>query len=101
MKKTTFILSALAALSFMSAPAFAEDGISGPKIFKKKCKMCHAMDRKRVGTKVSAMPTDAAVLKNSITNGKGRMPKFGHKLSSEEIDAVVAFLQESQAKLAE
>jgi mono/diheme cytochrome c family protein len=101
MKKVSYIIAALAALTMMSLPAFADDMPDGAKVFKKKCKMCHAINKKKVGPAVMNMNADAAVLKETITNGRKRMPKFGHKLSEQEIDALVAFLQENQAKVEE
>jgi hypothetical protein len=43
-------------------------------------------------THLSRFPTAAtstADLHNIITNGKGRMPKYANKLTSEEIDTLV------------
>jgi mono/diheme cytochrome c family protein len=37
-------------------------------------------------------------LRNMISNGKGRMPKYGGKLSPEEIDALVGQIKEARAK---
>ena len=35
---------------------------------------------------------------NMITNGKGRMPKYGGKLSPEEIDTLVRQIKEARGK---
>ncbi len=101
MKKTMSILAGLAALALVSSPAIASDMPDGAKLFKKKCKMCHAINKKKVGPMVASMNTDSEVLKTTITNGRKRMPKFGHKLSEAEIDAIVAFIQENQSQPAE
>ena len=98
MKKTMSILAGLAALALVSSPAIASDMPDGAKLFKKKCKMCHAINKRKVGPMVASMNTDSEVLKTTIVNGKKRMPKFGHKLSEEEIDAIVAFIQENQSQ---
>lgn len=37
-------------------------------------------------------------LRNMITNGKHRMPKFSGKLSSEEIDTLVSQIKSSGGK---
>lgn len=71
----------------------ASDMPDGAKVFSKKCKMCHAMDKKKVGPAVNAMNSDEEALRSVITHGQKRMPKFGHKLSGEEIDALVVFIQ--------
>ncbi len=101
MKKIVHTALALAALSLVAAPTWADDMPDGAKVFKKKCKMCHAIHKKKVGPMVASMNTAPEVLKTTITNGRKRMPKFGHKLSEAEIDAVVAFIQENQSQAAE
>jgi len=93
MKITAKILTALAIAGLLAAPAFAADG---PDIFKKKCAMCHKIDKKKVGPAVKAMNTDAEVLRSVISDGRKMMPKYSGKLSAEEIDAVVAYLKEQQ-----
>jgi len=90
MKKTFAIMIAAACLGLGSQAAIA--GPDGAKIFKKKCAMCHAIDKKKVGFAVKDMNKDNAVLKATVTNGRKLMPAFGKKLSAEEIDAVVEYL---------
>ncbi len=101
MKQMIHTALAFAALSLVAAPTWAGDMPDGAKVFKKKCQICHAVHKKKVGPMVVAMSTDPEVLKAVITKGKKRMPKFGHKLSEAEIDAVVAFIQENQSQAAE
>jgi len=96
MKKTFAIMIAAACLGLGSQAAIA--GPDGAKIFKKKCAMCHALDKKKTGPSVKDMNKDAAVLKAMVTDGKGMMPGFGKKkkLDAAEIDAVVAYLVANQ-----
>ncbi|MDQ6973033.1 MAG: cytochrome c [Mariprofundaceae bacterium] len=94
MKKTFAIMIAAACLGLGSQAAIA--GPDGAKIFKKKCAMCHKIDKKKVGPAVKDMNKDNAVLKATITNGRKMMPKFSKKLDAAEIDAVVAFLAENR-----
>jgi mono/diheme cytochrome c family protein len=96
MKKTFAILIAAGFLGLASQPAHATP--DGAAIFKKKCAMCHAIDRKKTGPAVKDMNKDAAVLKDVVTNGRAKtmMKGFDKKLSAEEIDAVVAFLVSQQ-----
>ena len=96
MKKTFAIMIAAACLGLGSQAAIA--GPDGAKIFKKKCAMCHALDKKKTGPAVKDMNKDAAILKAMVTDGKGMMPGFGvkNKLDAEEIDAVVAYLVANQ-----
>lgn len=93
MKKTVKVMMAFGLVSFLSAPALASDVPDGASLFNKKCKMCHALDRKKVGPAVKTMNFDAEALRSVITNGRKLMPKFGHKFSPEEIDSLVVFLQ--------
>ncbi len=74
------------------------------KIYSNDCQKCHEKDGK--GTKRGkklGVPNFADIewqdsvtdeqLINSITNGKKKMPKQGHKLSPEEIKAVVKYIR--------
>ncbi len=98
MKKIMQILMALAALGLLSSPAMASDVPDAANLFNKKCKMCHAMDKKKVGPAVNGMNVDATVLRDTITQGRKTMPEFGHRLSAEEIDALVVLIQDNHAK---
>ncbi len=81
-------------------PATLEDN----PVYKKDCAKCHGKTAEGrhfggpslVSDKTSAMSADD--LKNMITNGKGRMPKFAGKLSPEEIDALVQQIQAMKKK---
>ena len=101
MKKIIHATLALVALSLPAVPTWAGDMPDGAKVFQKKCSICHAMHKKKIGPMVASMNTDPEVLKTTITNGRKRMPKFGHRLSEAEIDALVAFIQENQSQEAE
>jgi len=92
MKKTFAILIAAGCLGLTTQTAVAAP--DGATIFKQKCAMCHAIDRKKVGIAVKDMNKDAAVLKDVVTNGRPKtmMKSFSKKLSPEDIDAVVAYL---------
>ncbi len=93
--KKLMSLSILAAV-FMAAPAsFAGNAEAGAKLFKK-CKMCHAVDRKKMGPSVKSMSQDEAFLKLTITEGRKRMPSFKKKFNEEEIDNLVAYLRSQQ-----
>jgi cytochrome c2 len=96
MKNIAKIFAAVAVIGMLATPAVASDTPDGAKIFSKKCKMCHKIDKKKVGPAVKAMNQDAEVLRSVIADGRKMMPKYSGKLSAEEIDAVVAFLKENQ-----
>ena len=87
----------MVAVSFMAVPIVSADS-GGSKLFKKKCKACHAVDKKKSGPALTAMSQDANQLRDVITNGgKKRMMKaYGKKLSAEEIDELVAYIRSKQ-----
>jgi len=97
MKKTFAIMIAAACLGLGSTAAIAGPD-EGAKLFKKKCAMCHAVDKKKTGPAVKDMNKDAAVLKDVVTNGRAStmMKPYGKKFNAEEIDSIVAFLVANQ-----
>ena len=97
MNRTMLCATIAAATLLGAAPALAAD-MPGKAIFGQRCSACHAIDHKKVGPAVKDMSKDAAVLKRFITDGKGMMPNFSHKLSAEQIDQVVAYLQSQESK---
>jgi len=77
--------------------AFAQTPASGTKltenpVYKEKCTKCHgkSAEGRHFGgpSLISEKAAAASVedLRNMIANGKGRMPKYAGKLTSEEID---------------
>ena len=86
---------------FVVPAVFAADGAA---TFKAKCAMCHGADGKGqtpigksknlkdLGSPEVQKLTDAQ-LTDITTNGKGGMPAYKGKLSTEEIAAVVAHLR--------
>jgi mono/diheme cytochrome c family protein len=74
-------------------------------LFEKKCATCHGKDGKSNTFKAkfnhARNLTDAKWqsevsderLFNSISNGKGKMPAWGKKLSEREIDSLVSFVR--------
>ena len=93
MGKFIKVIMAACIVGFSAQPAMASDVPDAAKLFNKKCKMCHALDKKKVGPAVKAMNSDPEALRSAITDGQKRMPKFGHKLSVEEIDGLVMYIQ--------
>ncbi|MDQ6967154.1 MAG: c-type cytochrome [Mariprofundaceae bacterium] len=93
MKKTIAASITLAVFALTSQTAMAGNDINAKKIFSKKCKMCHSLTRKKFGPAFKDMNKDPEVLLTTITNGRKAMPKFNKKLSSDEIAAMVSFIQ--------
>ena len=92
--------SALIALTFACAQTPPADStLITSQIYEKDCAKCHgkhATGRTFAGPslaseKVAAVSADD--LRNIITNGKGHMPKFTGKLTSDEIDTLVKQIQ--------
>jgi cytochrome c5 len=72
-----------------------DTGLTANPVFEKNCAKCHGKTGEGrhfggpplVSEKTAAASSDD--LRNIITNGKGRMPKYASKLTSEEIDTLV------------
>jgi mono/diheme cytochrome c family protein len=73
----------------------ADTTLTANPVFQKNCAKCHGKtaEGRRFGgpslssEKNAADPADG--LRNTITNGKGRMPKYVNKLTPEEIETLV------------
>ncbi|MGB8887261.1 MAG: cytochrome c [Candidatus Korobacteraceae bacterium] len=73
-------------------------------VFEKNCAKCHGKTAEGrhfggpalISEKVAAAPADD--LRNIITNGKGHMPKYTGKLTTEEIDTLVQQIKALNAK---
>ncbi len=96
MKKIVTAAITIAILGFGIQPAMAE--VNATKIFKKRCAMCHSLNRRKVGPAFIHMSTDPKVLKTTITDGHNIMPRFGGKLSVAEIEAMVSYIRSIHAK---
>ncbi len=89
---------AFAVVATMAMPLFAADGAA---TFKAKCAGCHGADGLKAMPAMGVKPLNSpdiqsqseAQLAATITNGKGKMPGFGGKLSPEEITAVTGFVK--------
>ena len=107
MKKN--VLYGLAVLLFFSVVQFNvsdtfADKIDYKKIYKNQCQKCHEKDGRgsKRGKKLGVpdftdgewqdSTTDTQMI-NTITNGKKKMPAQKHKLSPEEIKAVVKYIR--------
>jgi len=98
MNTTIKTLILMVAASFLAVPIATADSDPGKKLFKKSCKMCHAVDKKKTGPALTAMRQDADQLRDVITNGgqKKTMKAYGKKFSAEEIDSLVAYIRSKQ-----
>jgi len=94
--KTFWLTIALCSLFFaVSAAAQSETSLTTNPVYEKNCAKCHGKTATGrhfggpalVSEKVAAAsPED---LGNIIKNGKGHMPKYADKLTSDEIDGLV------------
>jgi len=96
MKKTILASITLALFALTSQTAMANNGINVEKIFSQKCKMCHSLTKKKMGPAFKSMSQDPKALLSAIADGRKMMPKFNKKLSSDEITAMVSFIQAQQ-----
>jgi mono/diheme cytochrome c family protein len=94
--------SMFSAISFSRSGAHAQDidsrsdaTLNANPVYQKQCAKCHGKSAagrhfggpSLVSPKIVAASTDD--LRNIINNGKGRMPKYGGKLSSDEINRLI------------
>ncbi len=93
MKTTIKMMMVAMVFGFSMQSAVASDAPDGAKLFDKKCKMCHGIEKKKMGPAAKAMNSDSDALRSAITDGQKRMPAFGKKLSADEINALVTFIQ--------
>ncbi len=79
----------------------SDEHLTPPELYRKYCARCHGADgtgnpkarREGLDLTVSEMVArqDRAAVFRRIADGYGLMPAFGHKLSREQIDGLVAF----------
>jgi len=90
------VSSAFLAISAASAQTPSSNAtLTANPVYQKNCKKCHGDSAEGrhfggpslVSEKTAALSNDD--LRNLITNGKGHMPKYGGKLTPEEIDTLV------------
>jgi len=91
------MVAIIACSALAAQPVMADT--DAEKLFKKKCSVCHKMDKKSMGPTVMEMNADAAILKSTIENGRAAMPPFEEKLGVEKINALVSYIQSKQAVL--
>ncbi len=94
---TCSALFALTAVFAQTPPA--DTSLTANPVFQKNCAKCHgktAAGRHFGGPSLISPKTAAASaedLRNIIANGKGHMPKFAGKLTTEEIDRLFQEIQ--------
>jgi mono/diheme cytochrome c family protein len=104
-----YILSRSLALLAVILPVLATAQTAAPQltsnpIFEKQCAKCHgktAEGRHFAGPSlVSGKSTSLSEedLRNIISNGKGRMPKYAGKLSADEINTLAHQITEARGK---
>jgi mono/diheme cytochrome c family protein len=107
--KTYQLTIATCAVGLVVTAALAQTPSSGAKltespVYKKECAKCHgktAEGRHFAGPSLisdKSAATSVDDLRNVIANGKGRMPKYTGKLTSEEIDSLVRQIRAANGK---
>jgi len=95
LKKFCFTIAATLIAAAAHAQTKPEASLTANPVFQENCAKCHgkAADGRMfagpslVDEKTTGMSADD--LRNIITNGRKRMPKFADKLKPEEINAIV------------
>ena len=96
---TTIASSLLASTATFAQTPSTDAGLLANPVYAKNCAKCHgktAEGRHFGGPSIISSKTAAAStedLRNVIANGKGHMPKFAGKLTTEEIDTLVRQIQ--------
>lgn len=103
---TLFWLSLLSPTGRAFAEAATVDNgtLTGNPVYQKQCAKCHGKSAEGrhfggpslASEKIAAKSADD--LRNVISNGKGRMPKYNGKLSAEEINRLILELKAPPAK---
>ncbi|MGO8720852.1 MAG: c-type cytochrome [Acidobacteriaceae bacterium] len=107
MSPLTRLLSMAAIVCLLSAAAHAQN--EGATLFQSNCLMCHGADGKGNTPTGQALKVanlhDPAVVKmsdaelaNVISKGKNNMPAFGARLTSPQIENLVAYIRVLQKK---
>jgi mono/diheme cytochrome c family protein len=100
---TRLLLAALVFGTLSACVGRPPDDATGEEIYLQLCANCHGDSLQgAVGPSLGA-GSDAAnqpdeFLKVTITEGRGRMPSFQSSLSSDQVDRLVSFIREEQAK---
>jgi mono/diheme cytochrome c family protein len=100
---SAFTLLLFSAVAFSQATP-ANGTLTENPVFRNNCAKCHGKTAEGrhfggpslISEKMAAASSDD--LRNIISNGKGRMPKYAGKLKPEEIDALAQQIQELNKK---
>lgn len=94
MRRVLVICLGLCSSLAMSAQTPSKDGLTSNPVFQKNCTKCHGKTADGRHFAGPSLKTDKVAgtsdeeLRAIIANGKGHMPKFGDKLTSDEIAAL-------------
>ena len=102
--KKSLVFVTVAAMMIIALPVMADAGPDGAALYKGKCASCHGADgsgQTPVGKsmKLRDLRSDevqkqsAKDLFTIIADGKGKMPAYKAKMSTADIDALVAFIK--------
>ena len=99
-----FLFSTTSPVFAQDAPSPSDSTLTGNPVYQKNCAKCHgkSAEGRHFGgpSIVSKKTADASAddLGNIISNGKGRMPKYTGKLSSEEINRLILQIKAANTK---
>lgn len=100
---------AVSILCYLALPSVSEAQSDASKIFQTRCVLCHAADGSGSSPTGKALHAkdlrsdevqalSDAVLTETITKGKGKMPAFAGKIQPADIQKLVAYIRSLAAK---
>jgi cytochrome c6 len=100
------VMIVLLALPLLAMPGLSAELPNGAQLFEQNCAGCHVngsnIIRRGKNLKQKAMTrngyTSIETIVELVTNGKGNMSAYGDRLSSEEIQAISAYVFEQAQK---
>jgi cytochrome c551 len=100
---TAKIALAATLLAVVSCVGRPDNDATGEEIYLQLCANCHASDLSGgigpalgPGSEASSQPDEFLVA--AIHDGRGRMPSFRSSLDDEQLDRLIAYLRDEQAK---
>ena len=102
-------LAAALSLTLLVAGSAMAAGSDGAAIYKKSCAMCHGPDgagQTATGKSMKLRDLRSAEVQKQtdieltkiISGGKGKMPAFGKKLTTNDVESLIAFIHTIKSK---
>ncbi len=101
MRNRKLVLGLAAVVLVLATSCGSLEGLEGAELYANSCAACHGADGSggsgpAVGAGSDAVSRSDAELDAAITAGVGRMPGYGNRLTSAQIDGLVDYMRELQ-----